>query len=85
MKKTTTRALRELYPAAAITLVCGIEPTLRIDSGLILFNFPNTPEINNCISAYYSNSLDVDANAYAAQIRALRGQMFRIKEHGGAR
>lgn len=74
MKKTIK--ITDLSLIAALSLYVPIAGTEVISSKQVEFHFLDTEEVNNLISAYWSDALEVHPRQYAVQLKSIKTRIY---------
>lgn len=65
----------------AFLSTCGLNPTLEVKQGKVLFAYPSSPDLNTLI-LNYQNNCTVRVLDFASAAKTLRGQMQAMKRTG---
>lgn len=65
----------------AFLSTCGLNPTLEIRQGKVIFVYPSSPDLDKLL-VNYQNNCSVKVIDYASAAKTLRGQMQSMKRTG---
>lgn len=63
---------------SAFLLIYGIEPTLELKNGRVIFKFPATGQLYEAALLYNSN-IEIGVADYVTAVKTLRGQMLTMR------
>ena len=78
MAETRTVNLLDIYLSSFLSLH-GLEPTLEIKSGKVLFTFEATDKLYRLMNLYNSNER-VGVADFTTMVKTLRGKMLTVRE-----
>lgn len=74
--------IADLWLASALSLVLKTEPSLTVESGRVLFEFPLLDETLKAIDEITNGEITFKYLDYSEEVKKLRGKMLQLKNRG---